>query len=198
VTGRRVCACADDVITCKGVCCLPGQFCFEGRCSSCFIAGTRIAMADGSSQPIETIEPGDWVLGREGHANRVVDVERPLLGRRLLYAFNDGEFFVTAEHPFLTENGWKAIDPTATARENPALPVGRLAIGDRLLVLSAALVPAFAGRWGQDDVADVHVNATPLRSLVGRAGDPMTPLYNLLLDGDHAYFADDWLVHNKT
>ena len=27
--------------------------------------------------------------------------------------------------------------------------------------------------------------------------DPATPLYNLVLDGDHAYFANDLLVHNK-
>lgn len=27
--------------------------------------------------------------------------------------------------------------------------------------------------------------------------DPETVVYNLLLDGDHTYFADGYLVHNK-
>ena len=36
-----------------------------------------------------------------------------------------------------------------------------------------------------------------LRALDARAADPVTPLFNLLLDGDHAYFADAYLVHNK-
>lgn len=29
------------------------------------------------------------------------------------------------------------------------------------------------------------------------APDPATPLYDLRLDGDHTYFANDLLVHNK-
>ena len=28
-------------------------------------------------------------------------------------------------------------------------------------------------------------------------GDPFTTVYNLLLDGNHTYFANDYLVHNR-
>jgi uncharacterized protein YjbI with pentapeptide repeats len=161
--------------------------------TSCFVAGTRVAMADGTSRPIEQIAVGDQVLGRDG-INRVVAVERPRLGTRRLYALNGGPFFVTAEHPFLTEDGWKAVDPAATLVENPALIVGRLAVGDRLLALAGVAVLAAAG--GGEMVAP-RLTAVPLGSLIGIPGDPATPLYNLRLDGDHAYFADDLLVHNK-
>jgi hypothetical protein len=66
-----------------------------------------------------------------------------------------------------------------------------------LLALAGVAVPAGAGRWGDDEPVDVQLEAVPLRSIVGRPADPMTPLYNLRLDGDHAYFAGDLLVHNK-
>lgn len=158
-------------------------------------------MADGTSREIERVEVGDFVLGAAGRINRVVGIERPRLGDRLLYALNDGDFFVTAEHPFLTEDGWKAIDPAATAMENPTLRVARLNVGDRLLTLAAVTMPVAVpvggrGAWS-DELSEVEIETTRLVSLVGRPGDPRTPLYNLLLDRDHAYFANELLVHNK-
>jgi hypothetical protein len=185
--GQRECA-----SYCEEAC--PRRFECGDFCLSCFTGETRIAMADGTSRPIEQVAIGDRVLGREG-VNRVVAIERPRLGTRRLYALNDGPFFVTAEHPFLTEDGWKAVDPAATAAENPALVVGRLNVGDYLLTLAGVAVLAAAG-GGEAEVAPRLV-AVPLGSLIGMASDPATPLYNLRLDGDHAYFADELLVHNK-
>lgn len=164
---------------------------------SCFTGETRIAMADGTSKPIDQVAIGEMVLGRDG-VNRVVEIERPRLGSRLLYALNDGPFFVTAEHPFLTENGWKSVDPAATAAENSALVVGRLAVGDRLVALVGAAIPVVAGNTG---ICEEHwlpdIETVALGSITGISADPATTLYNLRLDGDHAYFANDLLVHNK-
>ena len=204
--GNGRCADCTDLTGCRpeevcvpASCCTGGTACLvpcppEGGTTSCFVAGTRVAMADGTSRPIERVAVGDRVLGRDG-VNRVVAVERPRLGTRRLYALNGGPFFVTAEHPFLTEEGWKAIDPAATAAENPALIVGRLNVGDRLLALAGVAVLAAAG--GGEAVVAPRLAAVPLGSLIGMTGDPATPLYNLRLDGDHAYFAADLLVHNK-
>jgi hypothetical protein len=44
---------------------------------------------------------------------------------------------------------------------------------------------------------DVRIEAEPLHSLTGRPSDPTTPLFNPRLDGDHTYFANGLLVHNK-
>jgi hypothetical protein len=192
--------CREDSNCCTGTC-SRADISGRRRCQSCFVAGTRIAMADGTSRAIERVAVGDFVLGAEGRINRVIEVERPLLGSRLLYALNDSDFFVTAEHPFMTEAGWKAIDPAATAVENPALRVGRLNVGDRLLVLAAVSMPLAVpvggrGAWS-DEFYEVELDSTRLVSLVGRPGHPRTLLYNLLLDGDHVYFANEMLVHNK-
>ena len=140
---------------------------------------------------------GDRVLGHNGRINQVVDIERPLLGQRRLYALNGSDFFVTAEHPFMTDEGWKSIDPAALAAESAALHVHRLTVGDRLLTLRAAAAPVGAGRATGAEAVDVRIEAMALQSLVGQPADPATQLYNLRLDGDHTYFANDLLVHNK-
>lgn len=154
-------------------------------------------MADGTSRPIEHILAGDLVLGNAGRVNRVIAIERPLLGQRLLYALNESNFFVTAEHPFMTEEGWKSIDPAALATEGSELPVSQLTVGDRLLTLTAAAVLVGGGRASSTEAVDVQIEAVALCSLLSRPADPATQLYNLRLDGDHTYFANDLLVHNK-
>jgi len=198
-------ACAGSA--CQDVCgpthpgcrCPSGTACgTQGLCvgtPGCFVAGTRVALADGTAKPIEAVAVGDRVLGRGG-PNRVLAVLRPTLGPRPLYALNGGAPFVTAGHPFLTEAGWKAVDPAAAAAEVPGLAVGRLAVGDRLLALAGVAVPAGAGSGAHEEVA-VEVEGVALATLAAHAADPATPLYNLRVAGDHTYVADGWLVHNK-
>lgn len=162
---------------------------------SCFVAGTRVLMADGSLRPIEALRPGDLVRGGRGGVNRVVEVERPKLAGRRLYAFNGGVPFVTAEHPFLTLAGWKAIDPAATAWENAALKVAVLRPGDLLTCARQAVLPAVAGNLARE--CEIELWLEPLRELTAVEADPETVVYNLLLDGDHSYVANGFVVHNK-
>ena len=161
----------------------------------CFTAETRVRLADGSTMRIDAVMVGDFVLGNEGSTNRVTGIERPLLGERLLYAFDGGTPFVTAEHPFLTADGWKAIDPAATATESPWLPVGRLVRGDRLLMAAHARVPVLAG--GGRDPVELGVAVHRLDAVSAHEAHPILTVYNLLLDGDHTFIADDFIVHNK-
>lgn len=164
---------------------------------SCFTAGTMILMADGSQRPIESVAVGDQVLGRRGRVNAVRACERTVLGDRRLYALNGGRLFVTAEHPFLTVEGWKALDPEATRRENAALDVGALQIGDQLCCASVRTVGG-ERRLTAAGPGILFMQATAtLEALAAVTAAPETPLFNLLLDGDHSYVADGWIVHNK-
>ena len=149
--------------------------------TGCFVAGTLITMADGTSKPIELIAAGDDVLGRHGKASRVLGVLRPVLGDRPLYALNGGAAFVTASHPFLTEDGWKAVDPDAARAEVPDLEVGSLTVGDVMVAVEA----------GSSE------RPVRLRSLEGRPADPATQLYNLDVGGSNTYVASGLVVHNK-
>jgi len=162
---------------------------------SCFTGGTRIAMADGEEKPIELIREGDLVLGKSGHPNRVIAVERPILGDRKLYALNGGSPFVTAEHPIMTATGWKSIDPSATEAENPLLIVKRLMVNDALLCLKGCAVSV--GPTVGKETAKPQLESISLVSMGSQHADPGTTVYNLLLEGDHTYFANGFLVHNK-
>ena len=153
-------------------------------------------MADGSDKPIEQVEAGDRVLGRGGQINRVRGVLYPVLGDRPLYALNGGAAFVTASHPFLTTDGWKAIDPDAARAEVPGLDIERLKVGDVLRsVTSSEPAGRDAERNSEDRAAEEHL--IPLQSLEGRPADPATQLYNLDVDGDDTYVANCLVVHNK-
>jgi len=164
---------------------------------SCFTGDTRVAMADGTTRPIDEIAVGDLVIGKAGAINRVESIETPQLGRRRLYALNDDRYFVTAEHPFMTDDGWKAIDPMATARENSSLNVGRLKVGDRLHVLRGVLAAVGCGSRSMGGSVEIDVELITIHQIDQQTADANSMVYNLRLDGNHTYFANDLLVHNK-
>ena len=83
----------------------------------CFIEGTQVLLSDGTYKNIEWMEIGESVKGNSGN-NTVLDLDPTLLGNRLLYGFNGETPFFTAEHPFMTTEGWKSINPQATVDEN--------------------------------------------------------------------------------
>ncbi len=144
--------------------------------SSCFIADTYVTMADGTKKPIQDVHIGDVLKGETGN-NTVLAFHRPLLGDKLLYSYNGGEYFVTAEHPFMTTEGWKAFNPElAVIEHNLDIEIGQLAVGDTLITEDGYVVL---------ETVDTQSDATD------------TQLYNFVLDGDNTYYADGYLVHNK-
>jgi len=61
----------------------------------------------------------------------------------------------------------------------------------------AMSVPVAAeGRWGDEGI-EARLESSQLVRFVGRSGDPASQFFNLLLDGDYACFANEWLVHTK-
>jgi hypothetical protein len=201
-----VCGCTSQpkTVTCRGRCGKETDNCGRqvdcGTCpvTGCFIEGTRVRMADGSDRAIELVEPGDRVLGRGGRINQVRGVLYPVLGDRKLYALNGGIAFVTASHPFLTTEGWKAVDPDAARAEVPGLRIERLTVGDVLLAATAAATAGRNAERNTDERAtDVEELEVSLHSLDGRVADSATQLYNLDVDGDDTYVANGLVVHNK-
>ncbi|MDX7862994.1 hypothetical protein SJS78_02680, partial [Aeromonas caviae] len=162
----------------------------QAHAKSCFIAGTRILMADGSERPIETLLVGDRVRDRHGQSNLIQAIERVALGGRRLYGLNHLPPFFTAEHPFLTTQGWAAIAPAMTRTENPALAVLPLFTGMHLLGWSEG------GSAGNLALAP-HPVELPVASLFWVDAPPATALFNLILDGSHSYVANGLIVHNK-
>ena len=142
---------------------------------TCFIAGTKVTMSDRSIKNIEDVKVGDEVLSQSG-VNKVLSYDRPTLGIRKLYSFNGGTAFVTSEHPFMSTDGWKSIDPSKTAEENSDLSVSMLKVGDEIITDSKTII---------------------INSIEEHDGDSNQTLYNFELGGDNTYYADSYLVHNK-
>lgn len=167
----------------------------ETPTTSCFTGETPVLMADESSRSIDQVGVGDWVRGRGGERSRVSAVETPRLNGRFLYALNGGLPFVTSEHPFLTSDGWKSIDPAETTRENGQVVVARLDVGDRLLACSSTMDVSHGG--GVAVAVDRAVELVTLTSISRIAADPEMTVYNLILEDGHEYVANGFVVHNK-
>jgi hypothetical protein len=96
-------------------------------------------MADGTFKNIQDVKLGDVLKGEKTN-NTVLGFHNPKLEDRKLYSFNGGRYFVTAEHPFKTTDGWKSIDPSKTAEENIGITVTPLHVGDTLLTENGKIV----------------------------------------------------------
>jgi hypothetical protein len=147
---------------------------------SCFIAGTKITMADGTLKNIEDVIVGDEIKGYKNN-NKVFQLDHVLLGKRKLYSFNNDEhYFFTSEHPFMTEEGWKSVKPEKTKKESIKLYnqlKGKLKIGDKL-VTENGLIEII-------NIKSKEMNNTQI------------PLYNFHVSNDNSYIANNYIVHNK-
>lgn len=144
---------------------------------TCFIAGTRVLMADGAKKAIETLQIGERVMAHDGETQvttailaRIVPLPKQVY--ELVFS-DDNTLTLTDSHPIATTQGWKSLSPTSTLHENPELTVSTLQVGDH--------------------VCTVHGLCT-LLAIHPRA---VVQVYNLTVDDPHTFYANGVLVHNK-
>jgi hypothetical protein len=156
--------------------CPPGTVCSSGICRepACFIAETKVLLANGQKVAIASLRVGDMIQGLKG-ANEVREILEVKHESGELYGFNGGEAFVTDSHPFMTTKGWKSLNPKMTNEENPQLNATMLEVGDELIT-----------RDGKVLITIIDKKATSIHKV-----------YNLVVGGDNQYYADGYLVHNK-
>jgi len=145
--------------------------------TGCFIEGTKVVQEDGTEVAIESVQIGDTLRGREGSVNVVQKFVRPQLSSKLLYGMNGETPWFTSEHPFMTEDGWKSVEPSKALLARTDINLTTLAIGDR--------------------VVQVDGSTKLIQTLIGVKADPDTQLYNFTMSGTNSYFANGYLVHNK-
>lgn len=132
-------------------------------------------MSDGKLKEIEKINKGDLILGSNGHINKVVATIVHDADSFVLYSINNGPYFVTDSHPFMTTAGWKSFNPQASKITNPNLKVTVLKVGDQLVTIN--------GKIRIDRIRSRRIK--------------ITHVYNMTVDGTHDYYANGYLVHNK-
>jgi hypothetical protein len=144
-------------------------------CGNCFVAGTKVTMADGTLKNIEDVREGDKVMSSDG-TNTVLGIPSHEIGSGTLYSINS-EVEVTGDHPFLSREGWKVIDVEYFYSLDRSLdePVSKLEVGDILLTEN-----------GKESVESIEVVKTR---------QPDEVLYDLELDGDRTYIANGFVVH---
>ena len=144
----------------------------------CFIAGTQIMMHDHTLKNVEDVQVGDRLHRLDAESNEVLELQNKLItdGRKL-GSINGGEHFFTEDHPLKTPAGWKSINAEMSNSKYDFTEIGQLQIGDTII-----------GHAGDDTV---------ITSIETKEVPEDTPIYNFTLDGDHEYFANGFLVHNK-
>ena len=136
--------------------------------STCFLAGTKILMADGSYKNIEDVKVGDIVKAYDIQNGRLVDAKvshvyhHPKEAAPEYYIVINGVLKVTPNHPVYVNGKW--------------LPAEEIRIGDKL-----------------QGVNGEEIKVTSIQKVFRKEAT-----YNLEIEIYHNYFADNILVHNKS
>jgi len=145
--------------------------------SSCFLAGTKVLMANNTEKNIEDVKVGEYVIGRDGKAE-VYELESPIREDYYIVSFEDGnELRVTNEHPIYARNnkdeGWSSIIPEATW-DDAKMDVSRLTEESEVLMID--------GWMGIKEIKHVK---------------EIIQTYNLKSVEGSTFYAGGVLVHNK-
>lgn len=157
----------------------------------CFVAGTRVLMADGTYTPIEEVQVGEHVQSYD--FTKAEFSYKPVIATNsfednlvVTYTITfddvdmqDSTITCTYDHPiFKTDGTLISFDPTATTNKYVALTAEKAQIGDKVF-----------GAAGEGTIT----------SIVEEIGDP-TPLhttYIISVEDNENFFAENVLVHNK-
>lgn len=145
----------------------------QKQCGSCAPAGTMIRMADGSEKPIEKITTTDSVVTAEGNIGEVFvtmrkPVQEPLYSLNF-YEYGNSKLRVTGNHPILTKHGY--------------VPIEELKSDEWVAFHYPKKNSCIKHAWHQ------------VKEVI--KGDIFTgDVFNLEVEGDHSYVAEDVGVHN--
>lgn len=160
----------------------------------CFLAGSCVTLADGSTKAIEYIEIGDVLLGAFGELNTVLALHRPLLGDNTMSRINDHS--TSSHHPHIgADRKFYAAAPAVVDTKT----YGRYheviqSDGQKAQRFLEGLRP---GRTQQLHLG-VHLKTVEgsceVTALETYTLPPETQLYNLVVGGSHTYFVDGYAV----
>ena len=144
-----------------------------GATGDCFIGKTPIIMEDETIKRIDEVKVGD-IVKSEINTSNVIGIDIHKEKEYTIYSINNSEAFVTAEHPFKTTTGWKAINPLETFKTH-GIESNTLEIGDILIT-----------KEGTEKIKSIN-----------KSTQTVDTVYNLRLDNEHVYYANGYLVHNN-
>jgi len=154
--------------------------------TTCFVAGTKVKMADGSEKNIEAIEMGDLILSVDTsnfriEVDEVLELPTVLKKYRKIKMVIAGETIVefSPAHPFWVEGkGWAVFDKDEALIELE-FEVSQLQTGDNVLLL-------LGDKLVKREILDLNDTGE------------LVEMYNVEnVKKNHSFFANGILVHNK-
>ncbi len=149
----------------------------------CFVKGTKVTLADGSTKNIEDIVPGDVVCtfdlkNNEVKNNIVNAVYSKKVNKIIEYKFDNGETIrCTPDHPIYVDGkGWASFDSLlSNGLYSLESSVNSIEVGDSVKLLN-----------GESKILSIS------------SIDEEVIVYNLQdIEGNHNFFANNILVHNR-
>lgn len=149
----------------------------DSPCASgeCFIAGTKVYMADGSTKPIEQITIGDLVMAIDGQTDIVDDVYETQELQRNIWCINS-KISCTESHAFLTNSGWKSNNPILSSQlyRGQIMISGSLQVGDQIVTID-----------GHESIISLVANTS------------LCKVYNFTTRNTNTYVVEGFVAHNK-
>ena len=150
----------------------------------CFVAGTLISMADGSSKPIEQVKIGDEVISfnestKEKEIKKVLSTNSPVHNDIVTYELQNGETLsCTFDHPIYSSN----LDLLSFS---PAKTNSTYDIDSVVKEVNAGI-----------KVLDIDSNSVEITNISSNE-DENVQTYIFTVEDNHNFYANGILVHNK-
>ena len=160
----------------------------------CFLAGTPVHMADGSTKAIEEVAIGDMVIGAFGEFNPIIALHHAIVGNSIMYKVN-GEHSTTYHHPHVSaDKKFYTMEPSVIDNDfyGKSFPV----IGPEGIT-QMKLYGLKKGRVQKLETGHTLKTIDGSRvveTMEAYSMDPATPLFNLVVGGSHTYHADGYAV----
>lgn len=160
----------------------------------CFLAGSKVRMANGQDKNIEDVQIGELVVGAFGEINTVWALHRPLLGSSKMLCINE-EHHTSSHHPHIgPEKQFYSHDPEAVSKRTYDLSHEVITDKGKEMWKLHGLKPERLSQLipgvmlqtvdGPKQVTDLRKYHLP----------PTTQLYNLVIGGSHTYCVDGYAV----
>lgn len=161
----------------------------------CFLAGSLVHMADGTTKAIEDVCVNDVVLGAFGELNTILALHRPLLGTAAMCKIND-EHSTTNHHPHISvDKKFYCGDPDLVSRST----YGRV---HKVIDAAGNIVDRMLHGLKRERIQKLYEGvdlktvegSRVVRSLEVYSMPETTQLYNLVVSGSHTYHVDGYAV----
>jgi hypothetical protein len=161
----------------------------------CFLEGSPVTMADGTTKAIENIVVGDVVRGAFGESNTVLGLHRPMLGSGTIVDINN-EHKTTRHHPHVSPDfTFACIDPHIITN----LTYGKKHViikegGVRETQIMQGVNPERIRKLEVGTVLQTGNGPKTVESITDIRMSPMTQVYHLVVGGSHTYIVDNYAV----